>query len=66
VVFMGLEDRVRNCFKAEKRIMYARLGGGSQPEGIQDVYMYLARKFKIPVRLVKEIVSPKPYFGGYE
>jgi hypothetical protein len=63
---MGLEDRVRNVFKAEKRIMYARLGGGSQPEGINDVAMYVARKFKIPVRQVKEIVSPKPYFGGWK
>lgn len=63
---MGLEDRVRNLYKREKRTMYARLGGGSQPEGMNDVAMYVASVFKIPVRKVKEIVTPKPYFGGWE
>lgn len=63
---MGLEDRVRNLFKKEKRIMYASLGGGSQPEGINDVAMHVASVFKIPVRRVKEIVSDKPYFGGWD
>lgn len=58
---MGLEDRVRNVFKKEKNFMYAHQGGGSQPEGINDVYMYVARKFQIPVRRVKDIVN-KPYF----
>lgn len=60
---MALEDRVRNVFMAEKRSMYARLGGGSQPEGINDVYLYVAKKFKIPVRQVKDIVNPGGYFG---
>jgi len=63
---MGLEDRVQNLFKKEKRIMYARTGSTSNPEGINDVAMYVASVFKIPVRRVKEIVSDKPYFGGWD
>lgn len=57
MVFMGLEDRVRNTFKIEKRRMYAWAGGGSQPDGINDVFLYIAAKFKIPVRRVKDIIN---------
>lgn len=61
---MGLEDRVRNTFKMEKRRMYAWAGGGNQPDGINDVVLYVARKFKIPCKRVWEIVNPdRRYFG---
>lgn len=61
---MGLEDRVKKVFDMEKRLMYISKGGGSQPEGINDVYLYVARKFKIPVRQVKDIVNPGGYVDG--
>lgn len=61
---MGLEDRVRNCFKQEKRRFYIQTGGRSDPEGFNAVWLALARKFGIPVRQVKDIVNPGGYFGG--
>lgn len=59
---MGLENRVKNCFKIEKNAMYAQMGGGSQPDGMNDVWLYLACKFKMPVRQIKDIVYPEGWF----
>jgi len=63
---MGLEDRVRNSFKKEKNLFYAVNAGQPDPEGFNEVWLTLARRFKIPVRKVKDIVNPNGYFGGWE
>lgn len=61
---MAVDDRVRRMFKIEKNSLYTRNGGVSDPEGINDIYLYLAGKFNIPVRQVKDIINPGGYFGG--
>lgn len=63
---MVSETRIRNLFKREKNILYSRNGGVSDPDGINDIFLYLAQKFQIPVRQVKDIVNPGGYFGGWE
>lgn len=55
---MGIENRVKNCFKVEKNSLYVYNGGRSDPEGMNDVWLYLARTFKMRVREVKDIVYP--------
>jgi hypothetical protein len=55
----GLEKRVKNFFKIEKDWLYTVNGGMSDPDGMNDVWLTLAAKFKMPVRQVKDIVYPQ-------
>lgn len=55
---MSLEDRVKNCFKIEKAHMYRWNNGEPTAEGMNDVWLHLASKFKMRVREVKDIVYP--------
>ena len=53
------ESRVKNVFKMEKNIFYARRGS-TEPAGeeFNEVWLRVSRKFGIPVRQVKDIVYP--------
>lgn len=62
---MSVDDRVRNCFKKDKGAFYARHEGKHDPEAFNDeVWLPLARKFKMKVRAIKDIVYPNGWFGG--
>lgn len=65
---MGLEDRVRNVHKREKHLFYTYKYTKDENADFNDVWLYIARLFKIPVKQVKAIVYPnnKPHFGGGE
>lgn len=63
---MPTEDRIKRLFKAEKNHLYATNGGQPDAEGINDIILFLAGRFKIPAKGVKDIINPNGYFGGPE